>query len=91
MQLIGICGGKQGVSEPRRFIGSRTFASVPVHEVFRGKTAWQGDVEVFDLSGRPKAKRCYGRTHGEPEEFITILELPPVDLKARQGRRRLPN
>jgi hypothetical protein len=53
--------------------------SVPVHEVFQGKTVWQGDVEVFDLTGRPKAKRCYGWTFGEPEEFITILELPPVD------------
>ena len=53
--------------------------SVPVHEVFQGKTVWRGDVEVFDLIGHPKAKRCYGWTYGEPEEFITILELPPVD------------
>jgi hypothetical protein len=53
--------------------------TVPVHELFRGKTVWQGDVEVFDLTGHPKAKRCYGWTHSEPEEFITILELPPVD------------
>jgi hypothetical protein len=53
--------------------------SVPVQEVFQGKTLWQGNVEVFDLRGHPKAKRCYGWTHGEPEEFITILELPPVD------------
>ena len=53
--------------------------TVPVHEVFRGKTLWGGNVEVFDLTGHPKAKRCYGWTYGEPEEFITILELPPVD------------
>ena len=53
--------------------------TVPVREVFKGKTIWQGDVEVFDLVGHPKAKTCYGWTHGEPEEFITILELPPVD------------
>ena len=52
--------------------------SVPVEEIFRGKTLWKGDVEVFDLTGHPKAKRCYGWTYGEPEEFITILELPPV-------------
>jgi hypothetical protein len=52
--------------------------SIPVHEAFRGKTLWQGNVEVFDLIGHPKAKRCYGWTYGEPEEFITILELPPV-------------
>src|SRR5256885_1194913 len=33
--------------------------SVPVHEVFRGETVWQGDVEVFNLIGHSKAKRCY--------------------------------
>ena len=53
--------------------------SVPVTEVFKGETLWQGDVEVFDLMGHPKATTCYGWSHGEPEEFITILELPPVD------------
>ena len=52
--------------------------TVPVHEVFDGKTVWKGDVEVFDLFDHPKAKRCYGWTYGEPEQFITILELPPV-------------
>jgi hypothetical protein len=57
---------------------SKHVESVPVHEVFRGKTLWEGDVEVFDLIGHPKAKRCYGWTYGEPEEFITILEIPPV-------------
>jgi hypothetical protein len=25
-------------------------ASEPVHEVFQGQTAWQGTVEVFDMS-----------------------------------------
>jgi hypothetical protein len=53
-----------------------------VHEVYEGKTVWQGDVEVFALTGHPKANRCYGWTYGEPEQFITILELPPVDSAA---------
>lgn len=53
--------------------------SVPVKEAFQGQTIWQGDVEVFDLVGHPKAKRCYGWSYGEPEQFITILELPPVN------------
>jgi len=58
---------------------ARHVSSVPVHEKFQGETAWQGEVEVFDLTGHPKAKRCYGWSYGEPEQFITILELPPVD------------
>jgi hypothetical protein len=57
--------------------------SVPVHEVFRGQTVWQGEVEVFDLTGHPKAKRCYAWSHPEGpddrgERFVTVLEIPPV-------------
>jgi hypothetical protein len=52
--------------------------SVAVREQFGGVTLWDGDVEVFELTGHPKAKRCYGWTYGDPEEFITILELPPA-------------
>ena len=58
--------------------------SVPVHEIFRGKTLWRGDVEVFDLTGHPKAKRAYGWSHpenadGTGERFVAVLEIPPVD------------
>jgi len=58
--------------------------SVPVHEVFRGQTVWQGEVEVFALSGHPKAKRGYGWSHKEGkddsgERFVAVLEIPPVD------------
>jgi hypothetical protein len=40
--------------------GTATFAqSVPVIEMFEGKTAWEGVVHVFDLAGHPKATRAY--------------------------------
>ena len=58
--------------------GAVHLCSVPVHEVFHGKTLWKGDVEMFELTEHPKAKNCYGWTYGEPEEFIIILQLPPV-------------
>lgn len=53
------------------------------HELFRGKTLWDGMVEVFDLIGHPTAKRAYGWTHpngpGDGEErFVTVLEIAPV-------------
>jgi hypothetical protein len=35
----------------------------PVHETFQGQTVWAGEVEVFDLVGHPKAKRCYAWAH----------------------------
>ena len=58
--------------------------TVPVHEVFQGKTVWQGDVEVFDLNGHPKAKRAYAWSHldgakDERERFVAVLDIPPVD------------
>lgn len=63
-------------------------ATVPVHEVFEGKTVWQGDVEVFDLDGHPKAKRTHAWSHldgakDERERFVAVLEIPPVDSAQR--------
>ena len=63
-------------------------ASVPVHEVFRGKTVWQGQVEVFDLNGHPKAKRAYAWAHldgphDERTKYVAVLEIPPVDSAQR--------
>ena len=57
--------------------------TVPVHEQFQGQTVWQGDVEVFDIRGHPKATRGYGWSHvtGEHDQgrrYFTVLELPPV-------------
>ena len=76
--------------------------SVPVKEVFKGQTAWEGDVEVFTLAGHPQAKRCYCWSHSEPEQFITILELPPVKsaqdavkvgvaYQVKEAKQRLPS
>jgi hypothetical protein len=61
--------------------GSKHIDSVPVHEVFRGKTVWEGVVEVFDLIGHAKANRAYGWSYpdGNEERFVTVLELPPVN------------
>jgi hypothetical protein len=58
--------------------------TAPVHEIFQGKTVWQGDVEVFDLHDHPKAKRAYAWSHregknDEGERFVAVLEIPPVE------------
>jgi len=60
----------------------RHLETVPVTEVFRGQTAWEGDVEIFALVGHPVAKRCYAWGHkkddGSGWEITTVLEVPPV-------------
>ncbi|HUI06868.1 MAG TPA: hypothetical protein VL486_07660 [Verrucomicrobiae bacterium] len=57
--------------------------SVPVHEAFQGKTVWDGTVEIFDLTGHPKAKQCFAWGHaahdtGNEVRIVTVLGLPPV-------------
>jgi hypothetical protein len=55
--------------------------SVPVLEVFRGQTVWEGVVEAYDLIGHPKATCAYGWAFqdGAETRFIAVLEIPPVD------------
>lgn len=62
---------------------ARHVETVPVIELFQGKTAWEGDVEVFAIEGHPRAKRAYA--WGYPNEnrdgkfdFVAVLEIPPV-------------
>jgi hypothetical protein len=55
--------------------------TVPVVEEFQGETVWEGEVEVFDIRGHPKAKRCYGwgySTDDDQRQYVAVLELPPV-------------
>ena len=57
--------------------------SVPVREVFQGRTIWQGPVEVFTLLNHPKAKRCFAWSHKDgkddsDERFVAVLEIPPI-------------
>lgn len=57
--------------------------SVPVKEVFQGKTIWDGVVEVFDLHGHPKTNRIYAWSHetddpNNPTRHVTVLHIPPV-------------
>ncbi|MBC7932758.1 MAG: hypothetical protein H7Z38_19525 [Rubrivivax sp.] len=55
--------------------------TVPVKEVFQGQTLWEGEVEVFNIRGHPKARRCYAWSHETDGErrYVAVLELPPVD------------
>jgi hypothetical protein len=72
--------------------------TVPAHEVLRGQTVWGGEVEVFNLKGHPKAKRCYGWLHrngknDKGERFVIVLEIPPVEsastaMRVSKPRRR---
>ena len=55
--------------------------SVPVTERFKGKTVWDGVVEVFELRGHPKATHAYAwisETEQKIKQHIAVLKIPPV-------------
>jgi hypothetical protein len=83
LKLDFLAQGQAAVSQLHN-CGAVWCESVPVHEIFQGQTVWQGEVEVFDLHGYPKAKRAFGWSHpehsdGTGERFVAVLEIPPVD------------
>ena len=71
--------------EIRRLHGleSMWLHSVPVVEAFGGKTVWDGEVQVFAVTGHPTATRAYAWSHessiGGRRRFHVVLGLPPVD------------
>lgn len=57
--------------------------SIPVKEVFKGETVWEGIVEVFELVGHPTAHRVYAWSHDtddpiNPKRHVTVLHLHPI-------------
>ncbi|HEY1987371.1 MAG TPA: hypothetical protein VGG85_18280 [Terracidiphilus sp.] len=64
-------------------VESTHITSVPVKEVFGGKTIWEGVVEVFLLRGHPKANTAYAWSHDtdnpdNPKRHVTVLHVPPA-------------
>jgi hypothetical protein len=63
--------------------------SVAVKETFKGQTVWEGIVEVFDLSGHPKAHRAYAWAHDREhpkESSVAVLHIEPITSAAAAVR-----
>jgi hypothetical protein len=63
-------------------VESRHIESVSVKEEFKGKTVWEGAVEIFELIGHSKASRLYAWSHdtdGPKKRHVTVLHLAPID------------
>ena len=64
-------------------VESEHVESVPVKEVFQGKTVWDGIVEVFDLKNHPTASRVYAWSYDpedskESKHHVTVLHKHPI-------------
>ena len=54
--------------------------SVPIHEGFRGRTVWEGVVELFAIENHLQAKRSYAwEVPGPSPDYVAVLEFPPVE------------
>jgi hypothetical protein len=55
---------------------------VPVCEVLKGKTAWEGEVEIFVIAGHTTAHRCFawGVRRGDDKgwDVTAVLSVPPI-------------
>jgi hypothetical protein len=67
----------QDVIKRLHAVDSTHVESVPVKEVFEGRTIWDGVVEVFDLKGHPKAARLFAWAYAteNPKKPIHVLVL----------------
>lgn len=63
-------------------VASFHLETVPIKETFHGKTVWEGNVEVFAISGHSKAQQCYAwafkRDDGRTD-YVAVLQTPPVN------------
>lgn len=60
---------------------SRHVSTSRVASQFEGATAWEGEVETFELAGHPIAKRAHawGYVDGGQLRSTAVLEIPPED------------
>jgi predicted phosphohydrolase len=77
-----LCRLKSAIEDLHK-CSARYLRTQSVDETVHGETVWIGDVEVFALTGHPKAKRCYAwrrrkEKNVEAERFVVMLKIPPV-------------
>jgi hypothetical protein len=61
-------------------LDSKHVETLEVVESFRGQILFDGDVEVFDVTGHPDAKRCYAwaKDVETGSNSTVVLERPPI-------------
>ena len=67
---------------------SRWVESVAVREASRSRL-WEGEVQVFELTGHPVAKRCYAWSYpvgSTTRRIVALLHSPHVDSPAAAVR-----
>ncbi len=72
----------QDVIRHRYNMDARHTETVPIKETLHGKTIWEGNVEVFELIGHPKASKvfawAYATENPKKPRHVTVLNLGPI-------------
>ena len=62
---------------------ARWLESVRVRELFGDVLVWEGDVQVFELTGHAVATRAFAWSYpvvgSQRRKIVTVLAVPPVD------------
>ena len=81
MAEVNIAQLKQAV-ESQHGCTATVYQSVPIKEVFGGKTVWRGVVYVFSLTGHPTAKRAYAWSSpiegSDKRRYVAVLHQLPI-------------
>ena len=91
MGALSVCSLKQGHLAVTTRVGLyREATEVPSHtrqqrhrkRFFRREVRLGGQVEVFELTGHPEAKRSFAWAHADWDSdnealYVTVLEIPP--------------
>ena len=77
----------QTAIEQRHHCAATHRESVHVHETMEGQTIWEGDVEVFNLTGHPDAEICYAWSHREKGISGRVLNSDSLRLITVLGKR----
>lgn len=60
--------------------------SAVVRETFRGRVAWEGEVQVFNFADHPTASVCYAWSSpvegSDRRRFYAVLGVPPINSAA---------
>ena len=62
--------------------GGSHVSTAKVQEVFEHEVAWQGEVEVFELTDHPKADTAYAWSYEDDDgetQYVAVLKIPPVE------------
>lgn len=55
--------------------------AVPIREIFKGETVWEGVVSIYDIKGHSQVKQAYAWSYKDDNgdmQHVVVSKIPPV-------------